>query len=72
MLPTESVALWTARLTRIPQARQLVLRSDGLEQTRILAQAYADTAAKAISAFPNSEAKRGLEEMCVTVMKRRK
>ena len=53
-------------------ARELVSRSDGLEQTRVLAQAYADKAAQAISTFPDSEAKEGLLEMCVKTMKRNK
>lgn len=53
-------------------ARELVARSDGLEQTRALAQEYADKAADAVSRFPNSEAKDGLMEMCVKTMKRRK
>ena len=54
------------------QARDLVIQSDGLEQTRALAQEYADKAIQAISSFPPGEAKDGLEEMCVKTMKRRK
>jgi hexaprenyl-diphosphate synthase len=54
------------------KARELVLKSDGLEQTRALAQGYVDRAVEAIQAFPDSEAKQGLEEMCSKVMKRRK
>ena len=53
-------------------ARDMVLRSNGLEQTRALAQDYADKAADAVSSFPDSEAKDGLLEMCVKTMKRRK
>ncbi|KAK3063688.1 hypothetical protein LTS18_013561, partial [Coniosporium uncinatum] len=53
-------------------ARELVLRSSGLEQTRALAQEYVDKAIEAIAIFPDSEAKSGLEEMCTKVMKRRK
>ena len=53
-------------------ARELVAGSDGLEQTRALAQEYADKAAHAVSRFPDSEAKEGLIEMCVKTMKRRK
>jgi hexaprenyl-diphosphate synthase len=53
-------------------ARDLVVRSKGLEQTRALAQDYADKAADAVSRFPDSEAKEGLLEMCVKTMKRRK
>ena len=59
-------------LIDFPQARQLVIQSDGIEQTRALAQDYVDTAARAISGFPESEAKTGLLEMCGKVMKRRK
>lgn len=54
------------------QARDLVIQSDGIEQTRALAQDYVDKAVKAISGFPDSEAKVGLIEMCSKVMKRRK
>lgn len=46
--------------------------SDGLEQTRALAQEYADKAAESIRILPRGEARDGLEEMCVKVMKRRK
>ena len=56
----------------VQMARDLVLRSDGLEQTRALAQGYADKAVDAIRAFPECEAKDGLVEMCVKTMKRRK
>lgn len=54
------------------QAREIVVQSDGIEQTRALAQEYADNAARAISSFPESEAKTGLLDMCSKVMKRRK
>ena len=54
------------------QARDIVLQSDGIEQTRALAQEYVDNAARAISSFPDSEAKVGLLDMCSKVMKRRK
>ncbi|CAF9907268.1 MAG: coq1 putative hexaprenyl diphosphate synthase [Alectoria fallacina] len=56
----------------VQMARNLVAHSDGLEQTRALAQDYADKAAYAISTFPDSEAKEGLLEMCVKTMNRRK
>ncbi|KAL2433479.1 putative hexaprenyl pyrophosphate synthase, mitochondrial [Exophiala dermatitidis] len=56
----------------VQRARDLVAQSDGLEQTRALAQEYADKAIASISFFPDGEAKDGLEEMCVKVMKRRK
>lgn len=54
------------------QARDIVISSDGIEQTRALAQEYADKAISSISGFPEGEAKEGLEDMCVKVMKRRK
>lgn len=56
----------------VERARELVLRSDGLAQTRALAQEYADKAIDAIREFPDSEAKDALMEMCVKTMKRRK
>ena len=54
------------------QARDIVVKSDGIEQTRALAQEYVDNAARAISTFPDSEAKVGLIEMGSKVMSRRK
>lgn len=59
-------------LKSIFQARQLVIESDGIEQTRAFAQEYVDRASQAISGFPESEAKNGLLEMCTKVMQRRK
>ena len=60
-------------LTHNPfQARELVLGSSGVEQTRVLAQEYADRAVAAIASFPASAAKAGLEEMCVKVMQRKR
>ena len=56
----------------VQMAKDLVAGSDGIEQTRALAQDYADKAAYAISRFPDSEAKEGLLEMCVKTTKRRK
>ncbi|KAI9758250.1 MAG: 26S proteasome non-ATPase regulatory subunit [Chaenotheca gracillima] len=56
----------------VQRARDLVLRSDGVEQTRALAQEYADKAVEAISFFPDSEAKEGLVEICAKTLKRRK
>ncbi|KAL8700297.1 MAG: hypothetical protein Q9201_005516 [Fulgogasparrea decipioides] len=56
----------------VETARDLVARSTGLEQTRALAQQYADQAVVAISGFPDCEAKQGLIEMCIKTMKRRK
>lgn len=54
------------------QAREMVLRSDGLEQTRALAQEHANQAISAIESFPASEAKDGLIEMCVKTTTRRR
>lgn len=54
------------------QAREIVLASDGLEQTRALAQEYCDKAVAAIQILPAGEARDGLEDMCTKVMKRRK
>jgi len=56
----------------VQMARELVARSDGLEQTRALAQGYADRAVDALKGLADSEAKDGLVEMCVKTMKRRK
>ncbi len=56
----------------VETARDIVARSTGLEQTRVLAQEYADKAVYAISGFPDCEAKQGLIEMCTKTMKRRK
>ncbi|EMC96047.1 hypothetical protein BAUCODRAFT_34812 [Baudoinia panamericana UAMH 10762] len=56
----------------VQMAREMVVRSDGIEQTRALAQDYVDNAARAISGFPDSEAKFGLIDMCSKVMERRK
>ena len=53
-------------------ARETVLRSDGLAQTRALAQDYVDKAKDSIRDFPESEAKDGLLEMCDKSIKRRK
>ncbi|KAL8774966.1 MAG: hypothetical protein Q9209_000445 [Squamulea sp. 1 TL-2023] len=56
----------------VQMARDIVTRSTGLEQTRALAQEYADKAVYAISSFPDCEAKQGLIEMCTKTMRRRK
>ncbi|PWY79393.1 terpenoid synthase [Aspergillus sclerotioniger CBS 115572] len=56
----------------VQKAREFVIKADGVEQTRILAQDYADKAIAAISDFPDSEAKAGLAQMCEKTMKRRK
>lgn len=59
-------------MTNPVQARQLVLASDGLEQTRALAVEYKDKAIAALNNFPDSEAKQGLIEMAEKTLKRRK
>ncbi|KAF4634506.1 hypothetical protein G7Y89_g3604 [Cudoniella acicularis] len=56
----------------VARARELVLQSDGLEQTRALAEEYANRAISSISSFPESEAKGGLVEMAFKTLKRRK
>ncbi|CAP86112.1 coq1 putative hexaprenyl diphosphate synthase [Penicillium rubens] len=56
----------------VQRARELVYRSDGVEQTRALAREYADKAIAAISDFPDSDAKASLIEMCEKTMNRRK
>ncbi|KAJ5114661.1 hypothetical protein NUU61_000420 [Penicillium alfredii] len=56
----------------VQRARELVYHSDGVEQTRALAQEYADKAVAAISDFPDSEAKSGLIDMCEKTMRRKK
>jgi hexaprenyl-diphosphate synthase len=54
------------------QARELVLQSNGIEQTRALAQEYVDKAIASIADFPDSEAKDGLIEMAHKSLKRQK
>ncbi|KAH8590828.1 decaprenyl-diphosphate synthase-like protein subunit 1 [Bisporella sp. PMI_857] len=56
----------------VSRARELVLQSDGLEQTRALAEEYINRAIAAIEYFPESEAKEGLIEMAIKTLKRRK
>ncbi|KAF4974454.1 hypothetical protein FZEAL_8625 [Fusarium zealandicum] len=56
----------------VVRARELVLQSDGIEQTRALAQDYVDKAIAAIAHFPESEAKDGLIEMAHKSLKRQK
>ncbi|KAK0384649.1 hypothetical protein NLU13_8735 [Sarocladium strictum] len=56
----------------VARARELVLQSDGIEQTRALAQDYSERAIAAIADFPDSEAKDGLIDMAEKTIKRRK
>jgi len=48
------------------------MQSNGIEQTRALAEDYAERAIAAINPFPESEAKDGLIEMAVKTLKRQK
>ncbi|KAI9901942.1 hypothetical protein N3K66_003759 [Trichothecium roseum] len=54
------------------RAREIVMQSDGVEQTRALAVDYSEKAVAAIAHFPDSEAKAGLVEMAQKVIKRQK
>ncbi|KAJ3472387.1 hypothetical protein NLG97_g11031 [Lecanicillium saksenae] len=56
----------------VQRARELVLQSDGIEQTRALAHDYSEKAIAAIAHFPESEAKNGLIEMAEKTVKRKK
>jgi hexaprenyl-diphosphate synthase len=56
----------------IKQARDLVIQSNGIEQTRALAEDYAQRAIAALDTFPDSEAKDGLVEMAMKTLKRQK
>ena len=59
-------------LTEYTQARDLVMQSDGIEQTRALAEEYAEKAIASLNSFPDSEAKDGLIEMAVKTLQRKK
>lgn len=59
-------------LTKIKQARDLVIQSNGIEQTRALAEDYSQRAISALETFPDSEAKEGLVEMAIKTLKRQK
>lgn len=50
----------------------MVYKSDGIEQTRALAEDYSQQAIAALNTFPDSEAKDGLIEMAVNTLKRQK
>ncbi|KAI0148648.1 hexaprenyl pyrophosphate synthetase-like protein [Xylariaceae sp. FL1272] len=56
----------------VQRARQIVIESDGIEQTRALAEDYSQKAIDALSTFPDSEAKDGLIEMAMKTLKRQK
>lgn len=54
------------------QARALVHESQGIQKTRALAQSFCDTARQAISGFPDTEARAGLEEVLNKVLTRKR
>ncbi|KAI1475881.1 hypothetical protein K445DRAFT_322923 [Daldinia sp. EC12] len=56
----------------VQRARELVYQSDGIEQTRALAEDYSQQAIAALNNFPDSEAKDGLIEMAMNTLKRQK
>ena len=53
------------------QARDLVLRSSGVQRTRALAQEYADKAQEVLQDLPSSEAKIALEVLAERVIGRK-
>lgn len=55
----------------VEQARDIVLRSSGVQRTRELAQAYSDKAKEVLQALPDSEAKSALEALTERVIGRR-
>ncbi|KAI1812847.1 hexaprenyl pyrophosphate synthetase-like protein [Poronia punctata] len=56
----------------VQRARDLVIQSDGIEQTRALAEDYVHRAISALDPFPHSEAKEGLVDMAMKTLKRQK
>lgn len=48
------------------------MQSDGIQQTRALAEDYASKAITSLDQFPDSEAKEGLIEMAVKTLQRKK
>ncbi|KAK3290611.1 isoprenoid synthase domain-containing protein [Chaetomium fimeti] len=56
----------------VSRARDLVMQSDGIQQTRALAEDYAEKAIASLNLFPDSEAKDGLVEMAVKTLQRKK
>ncbi|KAG8900857.1 coq1 putative hexaprenyl diphosphate synthase [Tulasnella sp. 403] len=51
-------------------ARDLVLRSQALPRTRLLAQQYADKARQVLELLPQSEARDALDDLCARVVSR--
>ncbi|KAH0144211.1 hypothetical protein KCU67_g13188, partial [Aureobasidium melanogenum] len=60
------------KYTNNQQAHDLVIQSNGIEQTRAMAEDYINKAREAIAFFPESQAKAGLMDMCTKVLQRRK
>ncbi|CUS10424.1 unnamed protein product [Tuber aestivum] len=56
----------------VEKARALVHKSDGIDRTLALAESFCVTARQAISSFPPSEAKDGLEEVLEMVLTRKR
>jgi hexaprenyl-diphosphate synthase len=56
----------------VQRARELVIKSNGIEQTRALAEDYSQRAISALDTFPDSEAKDGLVDMAMKTLKRQK
>ncbi|TGJ80938.1 hypothetical protein E0Z10_g7832 [Xylaria hypoxylon] len=56
----------------VQRARELVIKSNGIEQTRALAEDYSQRAIAALDTFPDSEAKDGLIDMAMKTLKRQK
>ncbi|KAG9553546.1 terpenoid synthase, partial [Aureobasidium melanogenum] len=56
----------------VKRAHDLVIQSNGIEQTRAMAEDYINKAREAIAFFPESQAKAGLMDMCTKVLQRRK
>ncbi|KAK7968921.1 hypothetical protein PG988_007994 [Apiospora saccharicola] len=56
----------------VTRARDIVQQSDGIEQTRALAEDYCTQAIAALSTFPDSDAKDGLVEMAMKTLQRKK
>ncbi|KAH8665461.1 polyprenyl synthetase [Ilyonectria robusta] len=56
----------------VPRAWELILKSDGIEKTYVLAQGYIEKAISAIDGFPSSIAKDGLINIAVKVINKQK
>ncbi|KAH7015909.1 decaprenyl-diphosphate synthase subunit 1 [Ilyonectria destructans] len=56
----------------VARACELVLKSDGIKQTYVLAQGYIEKAISAIDSFPSSNAKNGLIDIAVKIIHQQK